>query len=125
MSNSADPIKQCPMCGTQFTLHDIVESPSVRVIGMSFDDDLEHNLYYFQHDAPGCGTCFTVPVLAFTSLVDEPVPLEILAGTPACEGHCRNVADHSLCRQTCKYAPFRRLLRSMQARSVKTAETTE
>jgi len=118
------PVKTCPMCGQVLTIQDIASTPAIRPIGMSFDEKMEFNLIYFQHEVEGCGTCFTIPVLDLADLIDEPIPAEALTGTAHCERHCERVNDLSVCRQECRYAPFRRLLISLiRRRAAQTAAT--
>ena len=103
--------KQCPGCGTKFTLKEIVEGGSVRPIGMKFDDpDLRWNMYYFVHDEAYCGTTFAIPVTRFLPFINEPIPGEVLAGSAECGQHCLRADDTTECHATCLYAPFRRFL---------------
>jgi hypothetical protein len=81
---------------------------------MSFDgDDIETAYYFFQHESPTCGSSFLVPVEAFASLIDEPLPTRKATLGDGCEGRCTNVKDLQTCKNECFFAPFRRLLLKM------------
>jgi hypothetical protein len=107
-------VKKCPGCGEEFTLRRLLESSDIRPEGLSFEQKYpELNMFYFTHTAPDCGTTFVIPVGVFLTVLDEPVPSDILAGTAVCENHCLHIDDWTACSQNCYYAPFRRLLISM------------
>ena len=104
-------VKKCPLCGTQFSIDDICNSDLITPLGMQIDDDDDHaSFYYFNHDCPECGTSFTVPVMAFASLIDELIPSEDLFGTDICGEHCVRLDDLRECQHDCKWAPFRRFI---------------
>ena len=107
--------KTCPGCGTVFTLQEILSSPEVEPVGMQFlDTDPTHNVYYFNHVCPSCGSTFVIPVLAFLPFIAEPVPNLALTGTEVCEHHCLRIEDLNVCHAPCRYAPFRRFLLRMR-----------
>jgi hypothetical protein len=108
---SSEKLKQCPKCGVWLSIEDILESAEVTIIGMTLDsDDFTFNSFYFNHDAPECGTTFTMNVLDFAEYINEPIPQDILTGQPGCERHCSSLTDTRLCRKTCRWAPFRRFM---------------
>lgn len=110
-------VRECPNCKVGFTLEDILTSPDVVPIGMLLnDDDAAWNSYYFNHVADGCGTTFTVGVETFASLLPEPAPDAIRAGSPDCEGHCTSLTDLAECRAECHWAPYRRFLQVLRSR---------
>ncbi len=107
--------KQCPTCNQGFSIRDIFEDPTIRPLGLALDDsDLETNLYFLNHQIPGCGTTFIVPAVKFTAIVGEAIPEKIRTGQPDCEGHCNNMDDWRECKNDCLHAPFRRLLVRME-----------
>ena len=56
-----DRFYQCPCCQAWFSSQDILDSPQVEPLGMTFDqDDTGFNLLYFNHVEPGCGSTFTI-----------------------------------------------------------------
>ena len=106
--------KECPKCGMAFSMRDILEGPTVKPLGLTFEEsDFETNLYLFAHAVPECGTTFMIPAIKFTSVIDEPIPEEIRTGRPDCEGRCTNIDDRLECKNDCLHAPFRRLLIQM------------
>ena len=103
--------KECPNCGEAFSMQDILEDPTLRPLGMTFEEsDLETNLYFFAHAVPECGTTFLIPAVRFIDAIDEPIPEEIRTGRPDCEARCTNLSDWMECKNECFHAPFRRLL---------------
>lgn len=109
--------KECPSCGVQFTLRDILESSDIEPIGLTYEKrERDANMFYFNHKVDGCGTTFLVPVDKLASQTTPPRFENILEGTSDCEEHCSNIDDWQACGQPCFYAPFRRLLISMLER---------
>ena len=124
MSKLDKPAKVCPGCGRVFSLLELVESPELRPIGMQFiDEELTHNVYYFSHICPDCGTTFVVSVSVFVPLINEPIPPDSLAGTEECDAHCIAIEDLALCSKPCRYAPFRRFLLHMRNRHPSAMDT--
>lgn len=118
-------IKKCSLCGQWLTAHDVIYDPRVKPIGMAFmDADISTAYYFFQHNAPNCGTSFLVNVQALTPFITEAVPPENKALTECCERHCVSLDDLRACRQECYYAPFRRFLHRMIALKEKTTPPT-
>ena len=114
---SGEPVKTCPGCGRDFTLEELISDPRARPEGLTFEDgEPAHNLFFFTHTVPECGTTFVVPVEAFLTVIDEPVPDRIMTGTEVCERHCTRISDWAACSQACFHAPFRRFLLSMLER---------
>lgn len=114
---SDDRFKQCQACKEWFTLTDILENPELEPTGLSFEKGSpEANLFYFVHTATHCGSSFVVPVRDLMSLIDEPIPANILGDTEICEAHCTQLEDWVACGQDCFYSPFRRLLLDMVKR---------
>ncbi len=111
-----DRFKQCPLCATWFSRHDIMHSPIVKPIGMLLEEaDPELNFFYFNHEIDGCGTTFVVAVddmRPFTVSTSEDDGRD---GADACRGHCIRRGDDGDCRDSCYYAPYRRLLRQLIA----------
>lgn len=106
-----DRLKQCPCCGQWLTLDDFLSDVEIEPIGMSIDTEVpELNYYYFNHECAGCGTTFLVDVMVFRQCIEEPIPAEILTGSPECEGHCTRIEDLAVCANECRFAPFRRFL---------------
>jgi hypothetical protein len=108
-------VKQCPMCGREFSLAALLEDPAVQPIGMMHaegdrDGDLERGAYFFNHVCPGCGTSFTVPLASFAPLLGEPVPEHSRKFSPVCKGHCTRLEELSECEADCSSAPYRRFL---------------
>lgn len=117
--SSQGTIKICPGCKTAFTLHDLIQSPEIEPLGMQFENgDTSLNVYYFNHDRADCGSTFVVPAMAFRSMITEPIPESILAGTEVCGHHCLSMDDLAACDAPCRYAPFRRFLLSIRMRTV-------
>jgi len=109
--SSAEVVKQCPLCRRDFTLEEVLESAEVKPIGMAFEPgSFEHNVYYFNHHCPGCGSTFVIPVERFIALIEEYISPEVLDGTAGCDQHCRRLDDLEACNEPCYYAPFRRFL---------------
>ncbi|MBE0564479.1 MAG: hypothetical protein IH621_00855 [Krumholzibacteria bacterium] len=114
-----DPVITCPFCKAPFTLEDLVASPDIAPIGMMLnDDDAAWNFYYFNHMASGCGTTFTVSVEVFAPLLNEAVPEAIRTHSCDCEGRCTSLADLAECGAECHWAPYRRFLGVLRARTV-------
>jgi|GEM_PF-852014 len=106
--------KQCPLCQDWFSDQDIFSGPSIKPIGMLLDPAfLDISMYFFNHASDGCWTTFTINVEKFTHFLEEPIIRESNTLSASCEGHCFNLSDTGECSQTCKWAPFRRLLRAM------------
>lgn len=115
MPSDETRLKQCPCCGRWITLGDFLTNSEVEPIGMSIDpEDATLNYYYFNHECAGCGTTFLVDVMAFRTCIEEPIPQNILTGTVDCAGHCTHIEDLAVCRNECRYAPFRRFLLRMR-----------
>ncbi len=109
-----DCLKTCPLCGVSFSIDDLLHDRRIAPLGMRVeDDDSRLNFMFFTHDIPECGTTFVVPVEAFREVLPEQAPPEIRTGSEFCEGRCRDLADRGLCRQDCRWAPYRRLLSRM------------
>ncbi len=107
-------VKVCPLCGRRFSTQDILHDQGVTPLGIQLEeDDPRLNFFFFTHDIPNCGTTFVIPVEAFAGCLQVSPPVQILAGTEPCEGHCLELADHGFCRQDCRFAPYRRLLVQM------------
>lgn len=106
-------VKLCNHCKRGFTLQQIVEEPEVTPIGMAYDDYSSSAFYLFQHDADGCGTCFTVNVRRFDDLIGEEIPRQRVVSTAACQERCITIDDLEECDQDCEFAPFRRFLLRM------------
>ncbi len=114
---SDEKLKRCPACGEWFTLQDILESPELEPVGMSFEDgNPRANLFYFQHNNSRCGSSFVIPVTELRVLIEEPVPENTLAGTDSCAAHCTRVDDWAACDHECSLAPYRRLLINLAKR---------
>jgi hypothetical protein len=112
-----DHFIQCPCCKAWFSSHDILDSPQVEPLGMTFDGgDTQFNLLYFNHVDPRCGSTFTIEARRLASFLAEEVPPEVMAGTAACEHHCSSMDDLSDCRTECCWAPYRRFLLYLRAR---------
>ena len=106
--------KTCTGCKMEFTLEDILQKAEIIPQGMQIeDDDMNWNMFYFNHECAGCGSTFLIPVSEFLALIDEPIPSTLRAGTDLCEQHCTSLKDLSACSQDCRYAPFRRFLIKM------------
>ncbi len=112
--------KRCPSCLTWFSADEVMESPWIVPIGMVLEsENLNMNLFYFNHSTSSCGTTFAIPVTAFQPFITHEITLEILAGSGLCELHCFTVEDRNACSQKCFYAPYRELLRKMmEARGI-------
>jgi hypothetical protein len=114
---SEQSIKQCPNCGQQFTIDDLLNNTDIRPKGLALEsDDLSFNMFYFDHNVIGCGTTFVVPVETLAPYIEEPIPDELLAGTDTCERHCLKIEDWAECSQACSNAPYRRFLLSLASR---------
>lgn len=114
-----NPVTVCPYCNVGFTLDDLMTRPDIVPIGMMLqDDEAAWNFYYFNHTAEDCGTTFTVCVDAFAGLLTERVPEAIRAHSCVCEGHCTSLVDLAECQADCHWAPYRRLLPALLARSM-------
>ena len=110
-------IKQCPNCGQQLTIDDLLNSPEIKPKGLALQsDNPEFNMFYFDHDITGCGTTFVVPVEVLAPYIGEPIPDKLLAGTDCCERHCLRLEDWAECSQACTNAPYRRFLLSLASR---------
>jgi hypothetical protein len=111
-----DRFVQCSCCRTWFTRQQLLTSPVIEPIGMTFDKGQPTwNLFYFNHLEKSCLSTFTVPAEQMDPFLVEPAPGLILFGDDRCEGHCSSVADLSLCTSSCHWAPYRRLLLRMRA----------
>ena len=111
-------VKTCPSCGPPFTLRDLISLPEIAPLGMQFETgDPDSNVFYFNHNRPGCGSTFVVPVMEFLPLITEPIPDSILTGSEKCGHHCLSIDDLSICQAPCKYAPFRRFLVGIRMRT--------
>jgi len=105
-----NPAKMCPFCSTAFSLSDLVLDVDVEPIGMMLQDDAADCMYFFNHECPGCGTTFAVPIDVFAAMIDEPIPPHTLGNTAACNGHCSRLKDLAICDNECANAPYRRFL---------------
>ncbi len=108
------------MCGTWFSLDDILKNPVVTPIGMMLEcDDPQRNYLFFNHSIDECQSTFAISVTEFEALIVEKIPDEILFGREQCNGHCATMYDISACRSACRWAPYRRfLLRLMKSREL-------
>ncbi len=114
--NPADRFKQCPLCGEWFSLGDILRNPIIKPIGMLLEEaDPELNFYYFNHEVPGCGTTFVIGVDELRGVTRPDLEQDRLDGADACPARCLRRLEHGPCDGTCYYAPYRRLLRQLQA----------
>ncbi|MCP4568572.1 MAG: hypothetical protein GY841_13425 [FCB group bacterium] len=119
-----DKLKQCPKCTVWFGIDDICSNPDIKPLGMTFEKgNINRNLFFFNHTSNDCGTTFTLKVDVLAELIKNPTSSEILAGGDTCEGHCSDINDTTECSQTCKYAPYRRLLRELIDNRIKLKET--
>lgn len=109
-------VKNCPGCGCSLSLEKVISSPEIQIIGMNVDDNEPAlNFYYFVHTANGCGTTFGIPVDAFQCLLPESPPARSKLGQPDCEHRCLRIEDRSECRETCRWAPYRRFMLRLSA----------
>ncbi len=107
------PIKICPKCKAQLTMHDLIYNPEVKPIGFSLGETNIQSLFVFNHVKEKCNTTFAIPANTFTSMIDEAIPQIIRADLPECEKHCNNLNDRIECQQNCKWAPYRRFFLSL------------
>ena len=106
-----DTFKQCPVCGTWFTLDNIIHSPEIEPIGMTLDPANDDNCFlYFTHSAPECMTTFVIPVEDLRPALDEELTAPRVHPGEGCSGHCTTIADLSACRQNCELAVYRRFM---------------
>jgi len=116
--------KQCPNCELWFSIDDIIENPSISMIGMRIcESDPELSLYYFFHNSPECQTTFAIPVQQMRSFIIKQIPLKLQTGSLDCELRCVDLFDTEVCSQKCRNAPYRELLNKMKENKKVTTET--
>ena len=104
-------IKQCTGCQIRLPLDEIISSPEIKPIGITFSKDRPDSAYFlFEHDSDRCGVTFTIDVNDFLPFITEEIPLEKLIRTRGCSHYCADLDDINDCHDKCYYAPFRRLL---------------
>ncbi len=125
--NEDDVLKRCPYCSKCFAMTDVLHDNNVKPIGMAFGKrNTEKAYYFFQHEAPGCGTSLLIDVQEFSDLIQEKIPTQKLTLGECCEEHCVNIKDLSECNQECYFAPFRRfLLRMLRSKSATESATVK
>jgi len=84
-------------------------------IGIQLDCEAFDTFFYFNHVMPCCGTTFVIPAAWFDDYLEEEQPPELIAGSEECEGRCLDRDDCEECRQHCRNAPYRRLLKKLVA----------
>ncbi len=103
-------LKKCPGCGEWFSWSSIINDPAIRPLGLNVDpEDSQHGYLHFFHSSPHCNTAFVIPTRDVVPAIIAH-PHTTASGKPhTCPGHCTDVADLTLCRHECSFAPIRRL----------------
>ena len=111
-----DIYKQCRSCSTRLSMDEIINSPAINPVGITFKEDEPGSAYYlFEHGVDNCGSTFLVDVNDFLPYITEDIPIEKLIYTDECDGNCLDLDDIDECHDECYYAPFRRFLFKMLA----------
>jgi len=118
--------KQCPMCGTWFTVDDIIHSPEIAPIGMMAQiDNPEKNFFFFNHLRDGCHSTFAVSAEKFAPFITETVPEKVRFGEDVCPGHCASLGELAACQTACRWAPYRRFLLDLVKIRDRAAQTAD
>ncbi|MBN1212085.1 MAG: hypothetical protein JXA92_05855 [candidate division Zixibacteria bacterium] len=111
-----DVYKQCQNCLTRLSIDEIINSPAINPVGMTFrEKEPGSACYLFEHNDDNCGATFSVDVNDFLPYITEDIPIEKLIYTDKCNGYCYDLDDIDECHDECYYAPFRRFLFKMIA----------
>ena len=101
--------KTCPMCERKWENREsFLDDPELEFIGYQADFGLpEDGLFYFTHEAAGCGSTMAVKVEFFLSLYAGKRYTDIKMLSKECPGYCLNRDLLQRCKARCRYAYVR------------------
>lgn len=107
--DEAQIFKTCPMCGRNWqTRETFLNDPELEFIGYQANLGLpEEGLFYFTHEAGGCGSTLAIKVEFFLSLYAGKRYTDIKMSSKECSGYCLNRDLLQRCEAHCRYAYVR------------------
>ncbi|WP_153306469.1 hypothetical protein [Desulfogranum japonicum] len=113
--------KQCPMCGTVWETRDtFIDDLSLEINGYGVDfQQLELGLFYFTHQAPGCGSTLTIYAKEFFDLYSGKKYEERRTGKKDCPSYCLQKEQLDRCEALCECAFNREIIHIIRERKLK------
>lgn len=104
--------KCCPMCGKHWgNRNDFLNDDLLILNGYQADfEELEYGLFYFTHQAHGCGSTLVIQAKAFLDLYSGAKYSERKTGSDECPGYCLEKDQLSRCDAACECAFIREVI---------------